>query len=110
VGTAQAARPALRARLSRLDTRALSRAADASMDIDVHGTTATAALAEPHDARLTLVKRGGAWRIASGYTVPSASPRHSARVIVGGARLSPSGEAAACRAKHRCFRRRTSRS
>jgi pimeloyl-ACP methyl ester carboxylesterase len=79
--------PAMKARLSPLDPAALRRAADASMDIDVHGTTATAALAEPHDARLTLVKRRGAWRIATGYTVPPARPRRAAPGIIGGGRL-----------------------
>ena len=59
-------------RLSRLDARALSRAADASMGIKVHGKAATAALAEPHGARLVLARVGGEWRIDSGFTVPPA--------------------------------------
>ena len=60
---------ALRKRLSRLDRDALRHAADASMDIDVHGDTATAALSEPEGARFVLVKVGDEWRIDSGYQV-----------------------------------------
>ena len=75
-GHGAACAPALRARLSRLDPDALRRAADASMNIKVHGHAATATLAEPHDARLLLARVGGDWRIASGYTVPApARPR-----------------------------------
>jgi hypothetical protein len=53
-------------RLSRLDSHALRRAADASMDIEVHGKAATATLAEPHGARVALARVGGEWRIDSG--------------------------------------------
>ena|SRR5438034_888410 len=60
-------------RLPRLDPQTLRKAADASMDIDVHGTAATAALAEPHDARMVLARVGGEWRIDSGYGVPPAA-------------------------------------
>jgi hypothetical protein len=56
-------------RRSRLDPDALTRAADGSMDIDVHGDTATAGLSEPEGARFLLVKVGDDWRIESGYTL-----------------------------------------
>lgn len=66
----------------------LKRAADASLDIRVHASTATASLGEPHGARLTLVKLGANWRIDSGYTVPPpAGPGRVAPVIAGGGRL-----------------------
>lgn len=65
--------PAMDERLSRLDSHALRRAADASMDIEIHGNAATAALAEPHGARLELARLGGEWRIDSGYSVPPAA-------------------------------------
>jgi hypothetical protein len=60
---------AMRERLSRLDSDALTQAADGSMDIDVHGDTATAGLSEPEGAHFLLVKVGGEWRIDSGYTL-----------------------------------------
>jgi hypothetical protein len=60
---------AMRVRLARLDSDALGQAAGDSMDIDVHGDTATAALSEPEGARLHLVKGGDEWRIDSGYTL-----------------------------------------
>jgi hypothetical protein len=60
---------AMRERLSRLDSDALTQAADGSMDIDVHGDTATAGLSEPESARFLFVKVGGEWRIDSGYTL-----------------------------------------
>jgi hypothetical protein len=60
---------AMRERLSRLDSDALTQAADGSMDIDVHGDTATAGLSEPENAHFLLVKVGGEWRIDSGYTL-----------------------------------------
>jgi hypothetical protein len=56
-------------RLSRLDSDVLTRAADGSMDIEVHGDTATAGLSEPEGARFLLVKVGDDWRIDSGYTL-----------------------------------------
>ena len=62
---------AMRERLSRLDSDALARAADGSMDIDVRGDTATAGLSEPKGAQILLVKVGGEWRIDSGYTLGS---------------------------------------
>lgn len=60
---------ALRERLPRLDSDALTQAADGSMDIKVHGDTATAGLSKPEGARFLLVKVGGEWRIDSGYTL-----------------------------------------
>jgi hypothetical protein len=60
---------AMTERLSRLDSDALGQAADDSMDIDVHGDTATALLSEPEGARLLLVNAGNEWRIDSGYTL-----------------------------------------
>jgi hypothetical protein len=61
-------------RLSRLDPDSLKNAADASMDIDVEGDTATAGLSEPEGARFLLAKAGDEWRIDSGYTLGSALP------------------------------------
>jgi hypothetical protein len=60
---------ALKERLSQLETDALTRAADGSMDIEVDGNTATAGLSEPERARLVLRKIGAEWRIDSGYTL-----------------------------------------
>ena len=60
---------AMRARLSRLDSEALTKAADGSMDIDVNGDTATAGLSEPEGARFVLARIGDEWRIDSGYTL-----------------------------------------
>jgi len=60
---------AMRERLARLDSDALGQAAEDSMDIEVHGDTATAALSEPEGARLLLVNDGDEWRIDSGYTL-----------------------------------------
>jgi hypothetical protein len=57
---------ALKERLSQLETDALTRAADGSMDIEVDGNTATAGLSEPERARLVLRKIGAEWRIDSG--------------------------------------------
>jgi hypothetical protein len=56
-------------RLSGLDSDALKSAADDSMDIEVHGNTATAGLSEPQGARFLLVRVGDEWRIDSGYTL-----------------------------------------
>ena len=56
----------IKARTSRLDPGALNRAADHSMDIDVHGNTATARLSEPRGARFALAKLGARWRIDFG--------------------------------------------
>jgi pimeloyl-ACP methyl ester carboxylesterase len=85
----------IKQRLSQLDHQTLEDAADASLSISVHGATATATLATPHGARLTLVKTGGGWRIAAGYTVDSAAANartpHSAPAIVGPGRLVPIG-------------------
>jgi hypothetical protein len=69
--------PAIKARLARLDARALGAAADAAMDIKVHGNAATAALDQPHGARLVLARVGGEWRIDSGYTVPRPPARRA---------------------------------
>lgn len=60
-------------RLSRLDPDSLNNAADASMDIDVEGGTATAGLSEPEGARFLLAKVGDEWRIDSGYTLGPAT-------------------------------------
>jgi hypothetical protein len=60
---------AMTQRLSRLDSDALTRAANGSMDIDVHGDTATAGLSEPEGARFVLARIGDDWRIDSGYTL-----------------------------------------
>src|SRR6266545_5553926 len=59
----------MRGRLSGLESGALKRAADDSMDIEVHGATATAALSQPEGARFVLKRSGGDWRIDSGYTL-----------------------------------------
>jgi pimeloyl-ACP methyl ester carboxylesterase len=59
----------IKVRTSRLDPSALNRAADHSLDIDIHGTIATARLSEPRGARFALVKLGTRWRIDSGYTL-----------------------------------------
>jgi pimeloyl-ACP methyl ester carboxylesterase len=63
----------IKARMSRLDPAALNRAVDHSMDIDVHGSTATVRLSEPRGARFALAKLGARWRIDSGYTLPPAA-------------------------------------
>jgi hypothetical protein len=55
--------------LSRLDSDALREAADGSMEIEIHGDTATAGLSQPEGARLRLVKVDGEWRIDSGYSL-----------------------------------------
>jgi hypothetical protein len=60
---------AMRARLSRLDSEALTKAADGSMDIDVNGDRATTGLSEPEGARFVLARIGDEWRIDSGYTL-----------------------------------------
>jgi pimeloyl-ACP methyl ester carboxylesterase len=60
-------------RLSRLEPDALKNAADGSLEIDVHGDTATAGLSEPDGARFLLARVGGEWRIDSGYTLGSAT-------------------------------------
>ena len=59
-------------RLSRLQPDTLTRAADGSIDIAVHGNTATAGLSEPKGARFVLNKVGGEWLIDSGYTLTAA--------------------------------------
>ena len=61
------------ARTARLEPAALNRAADGSLDIDVHGNTATARLSEPGGARFTLAKVGDRWRIDSGFTLAPAA-------------------------------------
>jgi hypothetical protein len=60
---------AMSERVGQLDPDALRRAADGSMDIDVHGDTATADLSEPEGARFALAKIADDWRIDSGYTL-----------------------------------------
>jgi hypothetical protein len=64
---------AMAERLSQLDPDALRSAADASMDIEVDGDTATAGLSEPEGARFLLAKIGDEWRIDSGYTLGPAA-------------------------------------
>jgi hypothetical protein len=59
----------LRQRRSRLDPDALTSTADASLDLNIDGNTATAGLSDPEGARLVLAKVGGEWRIDSGYTL-----------------------------------------
>src|SRR6266487_3106923 len=59
----------MKKRLSGLESGALKRAADDSIDIDVHGATATVALSEPEGARFVLKRIGDDWRIDSGYTL-----------------------------------------
>ena len=59
----------LKRRLSRLDSDALKKAADGSMDIEVNGNRATASWSEPQPARFVLAKVGAEWRIDSGYTL-----------------------------------------
>ena len=59
----------LKERQSRLDPNVLTSAADASLDLNIHGNTATAGLSDPEGARLVLAKAGGEWRIDSGYTL-----------------------------------------
>jgi pimeloyl-ACP methyl ester carboxylesterase len=63
----------LKQRVARLSAQELDDAADASIDIDVHGNTATAKLDQPRGARLNLTKAGTAWRIDSGYAVGAGS-------------------------------------
>ena len=59
----------LKRRLSRLDSDALKKAADGSMDIEVNGNRAIASWSEPQPAHFLLVKVGAEWRIDSGYTL-----------------------------------------
>ena len=59
-------------RIARLDSDALTRAADGSIDIDVHGNRATARLPQPDGARFLLIKTGSEWKIDSGYTLTAA--------------------------------------
>ena len=59
----------MKERIAGLDSDALTRAADGSIDIDVHGNRATARLPEPDRARFVLVRAGGEWKIDSGYTL-----------------------------------------
>ena len=59
----------MKERLSGLESDALKSTADDSMDIEVHGATATAGLSEPEGARFVLKRIGGEWRIDSGYTL-----------------------------------------
>ena len=62
----------IKARVARLDSDALTRAADGSIDIDVHGNRATARLPEPDGARFVLLRAGSEWKIDSGYTLTAA--------------------------------------
>jgi hypothetical protein len=60
---------AMKERLSGLQPTALKNAADDSIDIDVHGNTATAGLSEPEGAHFLLIRVRDEWRIDSGYTL-----------------------------------------
>jgi hypothetical protein len=62
----------MKARIARFDSDALTRAADGSIDIVVHGDRATARLPEPDGARFVFKKVVGKWLIDPGYTVDSA--------------------------------------
>ena len=73
----------MKERLSRLESEALTRAADGSLDIDVDGDTATARLSEPEGVRFLLAKVGAEWRIDSGYTLGSATPAEIPATPVG---------------------------
>jgi pimeloyl-ACP methyl ester carboxylesterase len=73
----------IKARTSRLDPVVLNRAADHSLDIEIHGTTATARLSEPGGARFALVKLDARWRIDSGYTLPPAAAAKIPATAVG---------------------------
>jgi hypothetical protein len=64
---------AMKERLSGLESDALKSAADDSMEIEVHGATATAGLSEPEGARFVLKRIAGDWRIDSGYTLRAAA-------------------------------------
>jgi hypothetical protein len=64
---------AIKKRLSRLEPDALEDAADGWMDIHVDGDRGIATLSKPQGARFLLVKAGGEWRIASGYTLGPAA-------------------------------------
>ena|SRR5205814_1957464 len=59
----------MKERIARLDSDTLTRAADGSIDIDVHGDRATARLPAPDGARFVLIRGGGEWKIDSGYTL-----------------------------------------
>jgi pimeloyl-ACP methyl ester carboxylesterase len=67
-------RAAVARRAAQLTPGALHEAADSSLDISVHGTTAISTLGKPAGARLRLVKARGAWRIDSGFAMPAAAP------------------------------------
>ena len=60
---------AIKERLNGLEPEALTDAANASLDLDVHGKTATAGLPEPYGARFVLAKVDGDWLINAGYTL-----------------------------------------
>ena len=64
---------AMKERRLRLEPDTLTKAADGSLHIDVHGNTATARLPAPAGARFALAKVGARWRIDSGYTLASAA-------------------------------------
>ena len=75
----------MKQRLPGLDSDALTRAADGSMDVDldVDGDRATAGLSEPEGARFLLIKVGAEWRIDSGYTLVSAAAADIPATLVG---------------------------
>jgi len=92
---------ALKGDLSRLQPDALKNAADGSIDLDVHGNTATAGLSEPKGARFILKKVGGEWLIDSGYTLTAAEassaltkPRYQALLTKANARIQTTETAA----------------
>jgi hypothetical protein len=76
---------ALKRRRSQLTPDTIKDAADASIGITVHGSTATASLGQPHGAHLTLVKLGPDWRIDSGFTVPRAASAPPVAAVSGDA-------------------------
>jgi hypothetical protein len=90
----------MKKRLSRLEADALTKAADGSMDIAVHGNTATAGLSEPTGARFVLKKVGGEWLIDSGYTLTGGAspalttPQYQALLTKANARIQTTETAA----------------
>jgi hypothetical protein len=76
---------ALNRRRSQLTLDTIEDAADASLGITLHGSTATASLGQPHGAHLSLVKLGADWRIDSGFTVPRAASAPPAAAVSGDA-------------------------
>jgi len=91
----------MKERLSRIEPDALTTAADGSIDIDVHGNTASAGLSEPKGARFVLKKVGSEWLIDSGYTLTAAGassaltkPQYQALLTKANARIQTTETAA----------------